>query len=274
MDYKDLIESGKLELYALGALTDEEIREVEEALMASPDLQEEYSSIADALTEYGKVDSEMPPLSILEKAKSEIEDLEPINTASPENVVPIQVSDNIKPRSNYSWIAMAASLLLIASVGLNIKLSSDLSEVQADYLALESEKDLMATNTVKLQDQKDYLASIVDHVASGDVLKTTMQSTPNFNGYESTVFWDKTSAKVVLSAKSLPTLKEGEQYQLWAIVDGAPVDAGLFTSEDDLLEMKPINGDAVAFAVTIEPVGGSVNPTMEKMCMLGNVSQS
>jgi anti-sigma-K factor RskA len=99
-----------------------------------------------------------------------------------------------------------------------------------------------------------------------------MGSTENNEGYESAVYWDSESSEVILATNNLPTLSENEQYQLWAIVDGKPVDAGVFDATDALATMKGISGEAVAFAVTIEPKGGSINPTMEKMVMIGNVS--
>jgi anti-sigma-K factor RskA len=64
----------------------------------------------------------------------------------------------------------------------------------------------------------------------------------------------------------------GKQYQLWAIVDGKPVDAGMIDLNQPIVfqQMKTINS-AQAFAVTIENVGGSATPSLETMCLLGNV---
>ena len=68
------------------------------------------------------------------------------------------------------------------------------------------------------------------------------------------------------------TLAQENQYQLWAIIDGKPVDAGVFdTSLAGLLKMKEIGNGAAAFAVTIEPRGGKASPTLETMQVVGNV---
>jgi anti-sigma-K factor RskA len=62
---------------------------------------------------------------------------------------------------------------------------------------------------------------------------------------------------------------------LWAMVNGKPVDLGVFDAQNQpkklLLAMKEV-GDAQAFAVTLEKRGGSASPTMEKMVVLGAVS--
>ena len=77
-----------------------------------------------------------------------------------------------------------------------------------------------------------------------------------------------------LSVQNLKDLTEENQYQLWAIIDGAPVDAGVFNpGESNLLKMKNITSGAAAFAVTIEPKGGSENPSLETMQVVGEVAQ-
>ena len=53
--------------------------------------------------------------------------------------------------------------------------------------------------------------------------------------------------------------------------DGKPVDMGVFDFDvKGLLKMKSV-ANAATFAVTIEPKGGSVNPTLEAMQVAGNV---
>ncbi len=72
----------------------------------------------------------------------------------------------------------------------------------------------------------------------------------------------------------LPKTDEAHEYQLWALVDGRPVSLGIFGSSENAKEavkqMEAIE-KAQAFAVTIEPRGGSVNPTMEKMVVMGAI---
>ena len=59
-----------------------------------------------------------------------------------------------------------------------------------------------------------------------------------------------------------------------SIIDGKPVDAGVFdVGADGLLKMKSITGNAVAYAVTIEPKGGSESPSLETMQVYGEVGQ-
>ena len=60
------------------------------------------------------------------------------------------------------------------------------------------------------------------------------------------------------------------QYQLWGIVEGQPVSVGVFDLDQNLREMLNI-ANASAFAITLEPTGGSETPTLDKMYVIGNV---
>ena len=74
---------------------------------------------------------------------------------------------------------------------------------------------------------------------------------------------------------SLPTPASDKQYQLWAIVDGKPVDAGMLDTNPATMMMhvmKPIGGQPIAFAVTLEKMGGSPGPTMSEMYLMGKVA--
>ena len=74
---------------------------------------------------------------------------------------------------------------------------------------------------------------------------------------------------------NLPAPTSGKQYQLWAILNGQPVDLGVIPNDIFvqkkalLLTMKNTIG-AQAFAITLEKMGG--NPTPEgQMYTLGNL---
>jgi len=61
----------------------------------------------------------------------------------------------------------------------------------------------------------------------------------------------------------LPQPAAGKQYQLWAIVDGVPVDAGLLETNAPVAFVKMKNiPKAQAFAITLENTGGNKTPTM------------
>ena len=89
------------------------------------------------------------------------------------------------------------------------------------------------------------------------------------------IFWLKNTGEVYVDPSNLPEIPAGKQFQLWAIVDGKPIDAGLIETSTNKLKyriqkMKAF-GKAQAFAITIEKEGGNNTPTMEKMVVMGKL---
>jgi anti-sigma-K factor RskA len=91
------------------------------------------------------------------------------------------------------------------------------------------------------------------------------------------VFWNPGAEQLYLSPGNLPEPPTGKQYQLWAIVDGSPVSAGVFEVAPDAASLQALASQiaqASAFAITLEPRGGSPSPTMEAMYVQGAVADS
>jgi anti-sigma-K factor RskA len=86
--------------------------------------------------------------------------------------------------------------------------------------------------------------------------------------------YNPTTKAVYLDVRKLPAPPTGKQYQLWALDNGKPVDAGVLaaatTAGDSLQQMKDI-ASAQAFAMTVEPEGGSINPTLSTLTVVGNI---
>lgn len=71
---------------------------------------------------------------------------------------------------------------------------------------------------------------------------------------------------VLFIGASLPAIAPDKRFELWVIpAKGNPVPAGTFGREADAtavyLRPGPVQGDAAALAVTVEPEGGSPQPT-------------
>jgi anti-sigma-K factor RskA len=68
---------------------------------------------------------------------------------------------------------------------------------------------------------------------------------------------------MVATFESLPSAGRGRSYQLWAITDGKPVSIGVIAERGRVVRLLDWQGRADAFAVTIEPDGGSPVPTSD-----------
>ena len=109
-------------------------------------------------------------------------------------------------------------------------------------------------------------------VTKASTKKISLAGVPAAPDAKAVVFWNESEKQVMLAGVELPEAPADKQYQLWALVDGVPVDAGVFDSISDgrMLAMKSI-AKSQAFAITLEPKGGSVSPHLDALYVMGNV---
>jgi Anti-sigma-K factor rskA len=85
------------------------------------------------------------------------------------------------------------------------------------------------------------------------------------------VYWNAHEKATLLSIQHLDEPKKGKQYQLWAIIDQKPVDAGVFVYDLTAVQLMRGFEKAETFAVTLEKEGGNETPNMEEMYVIGTV---
>lgn len=271
-DLKTYLESGILELYVLGDLSSEEVREVEEMAMQYPEVKSELDAIENALINYAATNSIEPPASLRDKILNSLESDQTLETETP--VKPIHNPD---ASSNFYKYAFAASVaLLFVSAILLINLNNKLKESNTLLAVLQS-ANTRFTNQVnfmnsELQDTRKFL-DIYQNPAKYKMVN--LKGSPKAPEASMLVAFNPEQEEVMidLSSLNMPANDQQHQYQLWALVDGKPVDLGVFDASDDksgMKKMKSVKG-AQAFAVTLEPAGGSVNPTMDQMMAIGNI---
>ena len=263
MNIEEYISSGILEAYALGELTATERAEVEMNLAQYPQLKEELFRVEETQEKFLLNTSRTPKASVKENL------FKKINEKGEAKVVSMPVRES---QINF-WKYMAAASVVIA--------------VGASYLAYNyygkwrstenNLNDLIAQNQQMAQDYNtvnqrlDKIETDIQVINNPAFSRVIMKGTEHAPDAMASVYWNSTTQEVYLSIQNMKELAQENQYQLWAIVDGKPVDAGVFDSNvAGLLKMKSL-GDVAAFAVTIEPRGGKPTPSLETMQVIGNV---
>lgn len=178
-----------------------------------------------------------------------------------------------KPSFSWHWLNIAASLLIGGSIGFNLFLSQEKSKLEDQVLQLQAQNQSLALQESVWKTKystKSHTLGIMTDVETKVIALKGQNFAKEAKGK---VFWNQDH--VYLSIQSFPEIQKEEDFQLWAIVDGKPVDAGVFQpgffGEEGLIEMKSFQ-KAEAFAVTIEKKGGSPSPTLAKMVVLGTTS--
>lgn len=275
------METGILELYVLGDITPDEKLQVEAMVLKHPEVKAELDAIEQSMELYAKENAVEPSEKlrgrILGSLLTNLGDDNNFTSAPQHQESDTYEEDNIvalpaRKESNFYKYAFAASFtLLIASsialVDINDKLQTSKSELVA--MTLDRQK---IANNVNLMDKE--LNVLRDTSYKLIHLKGTAKTPSSVI----TLAFSPANKKVVMDMAnmSMPKNDKDHQYQLWALVGGKPVDLGVFDSTGDstsidisrIKEMKSI-ASADAFAVTLEPRGGSVNPTLDQMMVIG-----
>lgn len=109
-------------------------------------------------------------------------------------------------------------------------------------------------------------------LVSPEFSRIILDGTANAPGAKAVVYWNASEEEVYLNSANLASLPQNQQYQLWALIDGKPVDAGVFDANEGRFQIMRNIAQADAFAVTIENQGGSETPTLETLQVLGKTS--
>jgi anti-sigma-K factor RskA len=273
---QEYISSGIVESYVFGLASQEEQVEFERMCAAYPEVKAAREAFELTLEQQALNQAVEPPAYIKNKIFSAIatESVQPKTNNSPATAIPFQ-QPPVVPMRWYRYVAAASVVLLLGSTALNFYFFTRYKDYSAKYDQLVANQTQMAsanqTLQTKLQDYELALNMIKDPQMA--VVKMPGLPTSPDPASLATVYWDTRSKDVYLLVNSLPQPATDKQYQLWALVDGKPVDAGVFDVKEGLSFVKMKNiPKAQAFAVTLEKRGGSLTPTMEAMYVLGKVT--
>jgi anti-sigma-K factor RskA len=274
---KAYIESGILELYVLGQLNAQEQSEVQTMASTYPEVKQEMEAIEIAMEKYA-VQNAVKPSEGLENRI-----FERLGIAAPEvkqeaKIIPLNADlrNNYQSKIRSLRLALAACVaLLVVSVAALYSAHSDLGTARDQIASLSADREKFSSTVNYMKSNNADLSKIVAMADDPNwkTIKLAGQKNPNDN---MVVYWHPKGKHVMVNTTKmvLPANDKSHQYQLWALVNGKPVDLGVFDVNPDtshiLVNMKEI-GTAQAFAVTLEQRGGSPTPTMEQMMVMGGV---
>jgi anti-sigma-K factor RskA len=269
LDVKEYISSGILELYASGSLSEDENKDVEEAIKNNPQIKTELELIIKTLCLYAKPNLKTPHDSVKSNILKKIKQTESL---SKDNNTVSKTTDR-KQVSSYKYLMAASIAFLFLSLFANYFLWTKLKDANNEIAVLSDQKKVM------VQEFETVSRKLVKASADMEIMKDRNYKMVDMKGMEKSpssnvlAFWNPETKKVYIEVLSLPVPPPDKQYQLWALSNGKPIDAGVMDvdpSDKSLHEMKSME-DARAFAITLEPKGGSKNPTLDEMYVMGNI---
>jgi anti-sigma-K factor RskA len=232
VNIQEYISSGIIESYVLGLATPEEREAFEDNCRQYPELVEARIAFERSLESIVMENAITPPAGVKETLMAKFRG----NTTT--------------TVSRMGWLKYAAAaciVLLAGSIYWNITLYNRNRQLDSGFRDMvtrlsEMEKEVrVVTNNPNVK-----MAS----------LKGQASSPQSF----ATVYWDTASHDVYLMLNNLPKPASDKQYQLWALLDGKPIDMGMidnnyFIKETRLLIRAKDIQHAQAFAITLEDRG-------------------
>ncbi|WP_179345678.1 anti-sigma factor [Winogradskyella ursingii] len=263
MDINAYIESGILELYVAGQLSEKENQEIYELLQAHPRLLQEVLEIEAAVV---KLTAAVSPHSIdFDSFKGKL-------TSTDNSEKKVVVMKPKKPNwiSYTGWAAsilLAGGLLWTLNNNKELELEIQTAEIENAYLEQQIEDartDLAST--------KDLLNTLRDK----DILAVPLGGQGKFANSYAKVYWNKEDNTIYLDGQGLPDAPEGKVWQVWSLKLNplTPTSLGTiddFNTDDNKIFAIANANESEAFGITLEPEGGSESPTMEQLYTLGVV---
>lgn len=260
MNSKEYIESGILELYVFGKLSEKENQEVLEMSKKHPEIKNEILAIEDAVINLSK--SVAPHLSASNYSKIREKILDNRNVVS------------IAKKSNWTnYIGWSAAAVLAIGFGYQMYQNS-LSTSTID--SLNSQKSEMQKSIVNLELDKQEKETILAFIRDNNTQQVALGGQEIAPESFAKAYYNKETNEVYIDASGLPNPPEGKVYQVWGLKLNplTPNSIGLLDNFNDnntkLFKVDKANG-AEAFGITLEPAGGSESPTLSQLYTLGKV---
>ena len=257
------------ELYALGALEGEERQVLEAHLGECLACRERLAQAQGRISVLGWTATiEAPPTPRKGKLMEAVQGLGADKTFGAEQRPPKRPI----PWLRWAPALLAAVLLLLVIVGATmiVRLRNENGDLRSRIETLRA----------SLEQQKavaDRARAVFYVLSTSDTVRVTLLQGAAHPAPEGKAFYEPRSGGLVFYSANLPTLPRNQTYQLWLIpARGNPISAGLFGTDAKgnggvFLPPLPAGVTPKAFAVTIEPAGGKIQPTGPKV-LVGAVS--
>lgn len=265
MDINEIRQSGLIEYYVLGLLSEQDAQMVEGYLMQYPELQADYLEIQNTMQAYTKVQSIKPSAGLEQSALDLIRksgDKTPVQTKSTKKNTNEASTLDKSSSSSFDWKSLALPALLAAA----LFFSWDGYNKGLEYDTLQEEYNLYKEDCESKQEEEERRRTIYANINS--VNNKTIELTPT-DGYQETnlLFHNNDVAETnYIQVKNLPEIAANQAFQLWSLKDGVdPIPLTVFKDGDDLVIPVDFEAGTGTYAITIEDEAGATVPTLTRL---------
>ena len=227
--------------YVLGALPEAERRSFEDNLAAHPEWQAEIEDLGAVAGLLAFSPQELEPSRELRGRVMEVVEAEAEPRRARHRSTLARFGHYLSVRS----LALgAAVLLVIGLLSWNVLLQDQIQDLQGQVADARDQQQLQQTQTIALE------GTWADQGANAEVASIHKN-------------------QIILVAKNMPSVPEDRTCQIWVIKGDVPQPSGLFQPDGNMTATPITNSisQADVIAVTVEPAGGSEEPTSDPVLL-------
>lgn len=264
METRDYIESGILELYVYGLLSESENREVAKMAGDNKDIADEIASIEKAILNLSTGFSPYLPAENFARIASNLS-LEREEIAVAE----------VKRRANWAaYTGWAAAILLMAGIAYLFMM---LNHANMEVVGLDGKNAKLQKNVELLENKNMQTESALAVLRDNKNTMLLLEGKDAAPGAFAKIYWNTENQTVFIDAAGLPEPPQDSVYQVWSMKfkpEFAPESIGLlenFNAGNHKIFTVSNVDESDGFAVTLEPAGGSETPSMDRLYVLGKM---
>jgi anti-sigma-K factor RskA len=230
--------------YAVDALDDVERAAFERHLAGCATCRAEVDGLREAAAVIGTSASQEPPAGLRDRVLADIENVRPLPPQTAPTAEPAATHDEEGRRRWLRPALIAAAAVAVIAVGGGVIVA----EPWAD-------------------DSSQQQLTVAEQVRAADDAETFTQTLED--GAVATVIRSKSLNRAVLVADDMAPAPEGKVYELWLQhEDDGMVAAGLMEEGQHEVVLEGDPATAIGFGITVEPAGGSDQPTSDPVALI------
>lgn len=279
MFIKEYIDSGILELYVAGALSEKESQEVYQLILNHPEIENEVLKIEKAVIELTSATAPSGSKHNFETMKDSLK----VDNDAPKDS-PTSKKTKINWLNYSGWavaILFAAGFIWFINENnnlatKNVQLGDEINELKTKISSNDSNQKFLKLEIEKINSNLEDSKKLISILRDRTIVSVSLAGQSIAPKAFAKVYWDKKNKTIYLDAQSLPKPPEGKVYQLWSLTLDPFTSKSLgtldnFNSVDNKIFTIQNIYASQAFGITLEPEGGSITPTLQQLYALGTV---
>ncbi|WP_291869676.1 anti-sigma factor [Maribacter sp.] len=241
---KIFLDSDLLEKYLLGTTNEMESLQVERYIAMYPPVRDTYNELQDNLENFAKLHAIKTPEGLKEKILS-------------------RIKSEHSGRKKFFRYAIAASVVACMFASASYFFWNQNQNLQQENTIVSNKiKTLEADMRQQLEDVRNQFIVL----NNPQTKKYNVRGNKMAKDLKAIAYINPVKKLSYINVSKLPELPENQCFQMWAEVNGKMVNLGIIeeAGNKDNLTALPYADNAVSY-ITIEPKGGNVSPTVNKI---------